>query len=482
MTPEAKRKLYESALIEYLMPRIYENGFGTAIPPYDPDQDFLTLNYFGVVTGEGALAYSRLADYDLMTQFIHPAIVRKKGVGVDDLRDKLIPTQTYQYTILSWAKQIALERTRPKSQDVVNQRTFMIVVHDGVPNENSLTEEIEMVRRWAKDNYEKVSPLVSAIDRDYKFTDGQGNNKPAWAEGVRGGAQNAPVFIEAYEVVTSGRAKWEDEGKRLRPLDDLQLRWTKESGDTPEGALTASLSEDFKTWMSSAKSAEVSLAAEYGGKPHTGQGVEVPMVFQRALTCDPKTFKAVLYVSLQQTDQLLGSRTVNYATAPNEVVAPLPTRCTLTYIVLFVVAALLAALLLALLAYYIYYRYFATHLKIEIPGTLSPIPLRRKGKLSFDAPLVPQQGLEALNLRLPSLLKQRLFYRGATIAIGSDGKQKAYWHDGGSDSILWLPVDREYIPAYWATLPHEPSFITIQFRQKGNPAEVSLSYPAGVSK
>lgn len=478
--PAAKKRNFDNALTEQLLPRLYDGGFGEAIPPFNPDQDYLTLNFFGVVTGSGGNAYDRLPDYNLLTDFIHSELLRGKNVSRKALAEHITPTQTYQYTILSWAKQLALYNSRPKSTGEVSHRTFLILVHDGISNENSVTEEIEMVRRWSKANFEEVWPVVNRIDNDYKFTDGSGGNKPAWTEKVddTSGGMHAPVFIEAYEVLSTRRANWEAEGRRLDPLDDISIRWTTESGDLPEGELKAVLGEEFTAWIGLADGAELSLSVEQDSQVTRGLAPSMPFVARGSLSCDPRPFNTALSATVKQTDELLGSRVVQY-TYPRVVAAPLPSRCTAVFRAARAAGVVLTLLLAAYFACLFYYRYYTTDIEIEIPGTMAPIRLERKGQPSVAVPVVPQRGLEALTLKLPGLFKQYLFHRGATVSLTPTAGEMIHWAEAGDERVIRLPLARDYVPAHWGRLPSKPSQVTVSYRKGRRQTVINLSYPSG---
>lgn len=482
VTPEAKRRVYEKALLEHLLPRLYQQGFSEVIPQYDPEHDWLTLQHFGIVTGDSNTAYSRLTNYDFLTDFIHPVFVRKKAVTPDNLRQDLISLQVYQYTILSWAKELALNQSRADSKDNISNRTFMILVHDGVPNENSLAQEVEMVRRWARPSYEKVFPLINSIDSKYRFTDGKGNNSPVWSEEVNDvtNQTSAPIFIEAYEVVSVAQANWEKIGKQITPLDNLEFRWTRESGDAPEGALSASLNGSFNEWIHSAENPEVSFRLEQAHQLPSSNSLEVPVIFEGALSCTPRTFNVAFNVSMQQTDELLGTRQINYI-YPRIVTAPPPWRCTLGFILFWGLVALVALIVITVGIYSLYYRFFNTHIEIELPGTIVPIHLKRRGQIAVDVPVVPQKEIEALSIKLPSLLKQRLFYRGATITLESKDGEPVRWSNNSDHSEIRLPLERQYVLAYWSKLPDKPSSIAVNYQQGNQRMDVLLSYPSALS-
>lgn len=477
----AKRAVFEKALNDRLIPGLYRNGFGAVVPPLDPQQDALTLHHFGVVTGDAVTAYTRLKEYDLSSDFIHTIRLRQGRIEAAALRELLPPSQTYNYTILAWAKQLALLRSNPTNPDEVSHRTFMIVVHDGLSNEGSPEGEAEAVRRHSPDNFRKVKPMVTAVDREYIFSDGQGHPGPAWADEVRGATGS--VFVEAYEVLSAADAAWTAEGLRLRPFEDLQLRWDEESGARPSGILSSELSDEFKKWMSEAAAADVSFGARADGEVTTGSASEVPVVFRGPLACEARPFEGTLRVTLRRADPLLGVRWLEYEHAQG-VSAPFPQSCTAAFYVKLVITVLLCLAAAALLAYYFYFRLRGSHLLIEIPGTLRPLRLPRRGRLDGTAPVLPQSGLEALSLKLPGQFRQSLFYRKASVTLSAEGAGESplAWAAADGPTHVDLPLAGGSVPAHWRQLPAAPITIKVSFRQGRQSSEVRLAYPRALTE
>lgn len=481
---EARRQLYEATLFEHLAQPLYRDGFAPAIPPYDPQQDYLTLQHFGVVTGDATTAYTRLAGHDLLTDFVHPIISREKGVEAGRLRERLRPSQTYQYTLLTWAKQLALHRSSPRDPNEPVHRTFIIMVHDGRPNEHSVMAEMEMVRRWSGDRYQTYARLVESVDLNYRFTDGRGKEGMAWSASFgdqpAGGGQQ--FFIEAYEVVSGARAGWEAQASGLRPLKDLKMRWVADSGDPPRGTLTATLSEEFNAWARSADDSEVSLAAGDEGELGSSPGLEVPVTLRGALTCQPPTFGTALRATLRRTDPLLGSRTVIY-THRQAVTGPQTLYCTRAFTAAAAALATVGALMLVGFAYVVYYRRRATHFELLIPGLRAPLRVPRAGRRPGSVMVVPQEGLEALSLRLPGRFKQWLLYRGAEVTLlDQAGECPLRWLGRDGPSRLRLPLEAGLVPAYWNRPPRDSSTITFNLRQGRKSADVALTYPRALAE
>lgn len=477
---EIKRKNYEKALFERLISNLYKEGFGPLIPPYDPKQDWLTVHQFGIVTGDATTAYRRLVDYDLLTQFIHPVFIRKKEIDPDYLKTNLIPAQTYRYTILSWAKQLSLENSQPQQPDDVSNRSFMILIHDGEPNENSLAEEVNMVRQWNRAGYEKALPVINSVNNNYRFTNGESNNEPAWSDKITAETNDSlPVFIEAYEIVSVNQAKWEFEGKQLKPLDSLEFQWIKESGNTPEGELTAVLNKEFETWLNSAEGADIGLSIEQDGKLLSKKGLEVPVSFNEPLSCGSLVLKTSLDINIQATDKLLGRRTINY-TYPATVSTPPLLLCTAGFYISGILILIVLAFIIAALTYFLYYRLYNTHLEIEIPGNLVPIQLKRQSQMFIAVSIIPRTDMEALTLKFPSLFKQYLFYRGAIVTIVSD-KGQIQWSNGSNSSVIKLPLAYEYVLANWIKLANEPSHVTLIYQQGRQITKIFFSYPRSIA-
>jgi hypothetical protein len=473
---ELKKAIYQKALLEILPQHLYSEGFGAEIPPYNLNEDYLTLHHFGVVTGGGASPDEIIKHYNLSTDFIHPSVVFRKGVSSDELKARLLPPTLYQYTLLSWAKQIALHESRPPRKDDIAHRVFIIFVHDGELNGPSVKEEIKAFER-DNQTFDQAYKLVQHIDSEYQFTDGRGGDRRAWVQELNAGESRGRVLIEAYEVISIARNRWEAAGREFRPVRDLKIIWAQDTGEAPEGVLSATLDEGFRSWADTAKGSEFSLAVEGGGRTIAGRGLNLPFISTGALSCDGRNFDATLNAALWQEDALLGRRMVNY-TYPQVVVAPPPTRCLVSFYVWWGVKLLLLVAVAAALAYYLYYRLYATPLAIEIPGTLVPIPLGRRGRVEAAAPVVPQSELEALTLKLPGAFKQYLFCRGATVSLECTDGAMVTWAGRDGDTQLRLPLARDYMHARWNKLPAEPSLITVKFRHGRQRMGVRLSYPS----
>lgn len=495
---KAKREAYNKALTETLPKLIYETGFGQAIPPLELQNDILTLLHFGVVSSGPIPAYMRLKDYDLTKDFIHTVTFRSLDISQSEFKRRAPPTQHYELTILSWAKQMALSVFNAKNSNAVNNRTFLIMISDGIANGGISAREIETAENFGNhSNVEQVKGLVNTIDREYLFTDGQGKDGRAFQEKLPN--DNHPLFfIEAYEVVSVAQAKWEAEAKALQPLNRLKIEWTKESGAAPEGVLVATIENDLLKQLGLTGDATgVMKLMREGSKNeaawYLGSHLKMPFSIQEALTCDSRNFDALLEIPITQTDGRLGTRNVNYVFRQS-ISAPPATSCTVMFFVWTGAKLLLLAAVLFAIVYLIYFRLYSTHLDIELPGLRAPIRLNRKSGTLGGTSISPKEELEALSLRLPNQLLQRIFYQKALVRLeanvdsvkeGKDkeGKDLVHWtNDSSSSSTLKLPSDLRNITASWQDIPKGPTKLTVIFKQGGQHSEVVLSYPKGISK
>ena len=481
---DSKKESYRRALLEVLPRHFYAEGFGGHIPPYDPAEDYLTLQYFGVVTGHLSVpaAYESLADDDLRTDFIHPVWSRRKGVEIDELKQHVLPPQTYFYTLLSWAKPLSLNSLSPAGDDPAH-RTFLIFVSDGEHNDHTPRAELDDFENKNK-SYEETRKLVAEIENAYSFTDGEGAPRRAGSEPV--GEGKSAIFVEAYEVVSNASAQWEAAAKALPRAGELRVRWTREGGAAPEGVLSASIDKRFVEWSKSAPRVEgsqlpppeLSLSVSDGAQAAEARGLELPFVSRGALTCGGRELKANVHASLWVVDRLLGRRRVDFVD-PQTVSAPPPAMCRVEFYAEWGGIVLLCALAALGAAYFIYYRYYTTPLAVTITGQMNSIHLSRRGHVVAPVPAVPQMKVRALTLELPGMFKQRLFCRGATVSLGSKGGGALHWKEQNGDPQLRLPLARRAMAAYWSDLSQEPSQITVNFKQGRQQMNVDLSYPGG---
>lgn len=478
----AKRAAYTTALTGNLPLLLYKSGFGDRIPPISPENDYLTVLQFGIVPSGSAPAYTRLKEYDLINDFIHKVTFRSANVGQKEFQSSVIPEHYYGLTVLSWARQIALSTLAARHSNAGSNRTFLIIISDGIANGGVPAAEISTVETFAnRTSVDRVKALVNEINRDYQFTNGMGQE--GWAFQDKIPDSDRPLFfIEAYEVVSVAQAKWETDAKGLRPLDRLEIEWTNESGVAPEGILIARSEKAFLNRLGVTTDSTGTLNTVPDGTDgaaswRLGSSLRKPFSVQGELSCESRSIDVFLRIPITQTDERLGLRTINYA-YQQSVFAPPPLRCTAVFAFQMGLAVLLIVLALAASAYYLYYRRWATHMYVEVPGALQSIGLHRKRSQGGWVHMTPQHGLEALSVILPSRLKQLLLYRGATITlVNQENEESLRWLDVEGDEELKLPFVQGSIPAYWRRPPQAPSTITVSFCQRHQHANLSLRYP-----
>jgi hypothetical protein len=476
--PSARAAL-RAAIEERLVPRLYRQGFGGAIPPYDPRQDFISLYHFGIVSQGPTPAYLRLRDYDFLTDFIHP-VLRDRRVTPEELAESAMPPNGYELTILSWARPLAVAAAGRGASERVSNRTFLISLHDGIPNNSSSRAEEADVQRWANPaNRRAAEEVIARVSRDYRFVGvDDGGEQAARAPAA------AHIFMEVVEIVPAAQDALEERAKSLDPFGRLSFSWTEEGGERPAGLLSAEMDADFLSWVRSAGGASGRVAAGAGDAEPAARDWDLspewtlPFVAEGPLDCEPRRYTVSVEVPVKSRDEILGARTLLY-TARREFETPAASRCTYAFVARRAGAAGLLLLLLAAAAYFVYFRFFSTHLHVELPGLAIPIRVARAGTVEGGTPISPREGLEAFTLRVPAGMLQRIFYRNASVSVEIKGGRSVSLAEGGAS--LSFPTSRESVDAYWDSVPDRPTRLTLTFEQGGRASHVSLSYPKGIS-
>ena len=466
------RTAYHKALTEILIKRLYEDGFGATIPPFDPNQDVLTLHHFGIVPIDSPIPYyAHLSEYDLLTDFIHPSFIRARHVSLDTLRGKLIPDQYYGLTALSWAKHMGLNASRATTLNELSQRTFLIVVHDGKFNENLLAEEVRTIRRWSNPrNYAEAEKILDHIGNKYNFTESERQEK------VHSDDQADAIFIEAFQVKLLSQMAWEGSATKIEPFDEIQLRWTGGSENESEGIIKAKLSSALLHWLSELQNpvGTLSLEGQVNTSPSAWDMKEAqtqPVAIPTAISCNPEQATALLNVVGAQSDELLGTRAVSY-TYDHRLVGEVPARCTIEYWAAILAVALAMTAGLAALIYFLIFRFIKTHLEIKLPGSSVPIRIKRSNSVPRQSSIVPRLNVPILTLRLPNKWVQRLFYNDARLVVeGVSG----YWDYSGADTLV-LPVPYRHVRALWREIPQTHAKLTLNFHHGNQQATAYISY------
>jgi len=482
VSPRTKREIFQRTLTQELIPRLYDAGFGEIVPPFSPDRDLLTLLHFGVVTGPSRDAYLRLHEYDLLEQTIHPSRVRARGVRREDLALWILPRDVYQFSFLSWVRQLALVRIQSVGGSFEANRTFLLVVHDGQPNDHTVLAEHRSIEQFSDErSYAQAEEAVAGIQKLYLLSNGKGGDEPAWSLPANERDRHYPIFLEAYEVVARGDGEREREAAGLRPFQALAFHWTGERGNRPEGVVEGELSGELRTWLAGFRGVESAVRVTGPGatadRGTPGPRFAVPVFWSGPAGCGPRSLNIGLDLKLWTEDPLLGNRTLLYTPTAQLAVSP-PRVCTVTF---WARAGALAGgvlLLTALLVYYLKHRLLTTRTRVWLPGQMSPLPVERRGSQAAQALVTPKPGLEALRLELPQTWRQALFTGGAVLTLSSDGPQ-ALWMEGqGASPQLRLPVSYRQVSARWEETPNSPTRLTLTFRQGRQSSDLTISYPS----
>lgn len=480
---------YRSVLRDTVVDRLFLEGFGENIPRFDSSSDLLSLVHFGIVKKDTTPAYMRLHKYSFLRDYVHNVFVRRTDLEPSELKSKIVPSEYYQLTILSWAKQIALWATRPRRSDQVAQRTFFVLIHDGISNEGSFSEEKNMVGRWGdSSDVRRMKGLIREIEDLYEFSDTEGTRQWAWQQKVwideRGIEE--PIFLEVYELVSRERKFWGLQSDQLNPFREVSLDWTKEEGSTPEIMITLHQDDKFLKWVVSGGKVEGYVNIRTHREQHRflweeSSVLEMPVILSTPLTCDTSFFHIALNLSVVQPDSLLGRRVVHYVYRQSRE-ASLPFRCSVISHLVRGLEFSLLIVFLVITVYVIYFRFYSTHFSIELPGSLRPLRVSRITLREKGTGVSPKQGLEALSLSLPNKLIQQLFYRNATISVSCDSKVNLFWDaQSGKSNTLILPEGKRHVTLYWSEIPKKPTKLQVTLRQGKTSSQVELSYPAGIT-
>jgi hypothetical protein len=482
VSPHTKREIFQRTLTQELIPRLYEGGFGEVVPAFSPDRDLLTLLHFGVVTGPSRDAYLRLREYDLLEQTIHPSRVRARGVRREDLARWILPRDVYQFSFLSWVPQLALVRLQSTGGSFEANRTFLLVAHDGQPNDHTVQAEHRSIAQFSDEgSYSQVKEAVAGIQRLYLLSDGKGGDEPAWSLPASKQDRRYPIFVDAYEVKARADRRREKAAAGLRPFRALGFHWRRERGNRPQGVVVGELSGDLRTWLAGFKGVESALRVTGPGatadRGTPDPRFAVPVFWSGPAGCGPRSLSVGLDLKLRTEDPLLGNRTLLY-TPVSQLAVPSPRVCAVSFWAK--AGALVGSifLLAALLFYYLKHRLFTTRTRVWLPGQMSPLQIERRGSQTAQALVTPKPGLEALRLELPQSWRQALFTGSAVLTLRSDGP-RALWMDGqGTTPQLRLPASHRQISAFWEEIPSSPARLTLTFCHGRQSSDLTISYPS----
>jgi hypothetical protein len=483
VSPRTKREIFQRTLTQELIPRLYEGGFGEVVPALSPDKDLLTLLHFGVVTGPSRDAYLRLHEYNLLEQTIHPSHVRTRGVRREDLARWILPRDVYQFSFLSWVPQLALVRLQSVGGSFEAHRTFLLVVHDGQPNDHTVLAEHRSIEQFSDErSYAQAEEAVASIQKLYLLSNGRGGAEPAWSLPASERDRRYPIFVEAYEVVARADAELERGAAGLRPFQSLAFQWTRETGDQPQGVMEGELSGELRSWLADFQGVESALRITGPGatadrRTPPGPRFDLPIFWSGPAGCGTRSLSVGLDLKLRTEDPLLGSRTLFYTPATHLAVPP-PRICTVIFWAR--AGALVGGVLLfaTLLFYYLKHRLFTTRTRVWLPGQMKPLPVERRGSQAAQALVTPKPGLEALRLELPQTWWQALFTGGAVLTLSSAGPRALWMAGQDATPQLRLPASHRQVSARWEETPNTPTRITLTFRHGRQSSNLTISYPS----
>jgi hypothetical protein len=439
--------------VSLLLPKLlFESGLGP-LPPYDPARDLLTVFHFGIVTGSPAEAADNLSRYDFHRDFIHTVFLAKSGVRPRALIAATSSPEVYRLTVLSWAKALALWMARPtgRARRIAN-RTFLIVVTDGLNNDALPSAELELVeRRAARDSVAFATGVVKRINSEYRFTDGRG--LPGWAFQVGLPATHPSLYIEAYEVVSAGAEQELYPAALEAPFRHLRLVRTSCRGGL---VLRGAFESDYYSWFRSHGYDLLTIAADTScAQVSLSSARTADLLLPASTSCAPRKINVELSSVVEMPDELLGTRLLRYSDRAT-LDAPSPLLCTvLGYALL---AAVVCGSGLALTAVYgfIKLRFLGTNIILAVSGVV-PIMVQRHGSMEWQSSAARAFGRMG-TLVLPARWQRLLFYRRAVLAA-----EGAVWDTSGSKQLAIAAVRGRTANLCW-TRP-APESLVLHFRQ-----------------
>lgn len=486
---------YKEVLMEHLPVYLYGNGFGTSIPRFNPEEDLLSIFYFGIVPQGYDRPYRYLANYDILRDFARARMIRQKGISQERLSEIIWPGEFFKLTILAWAKPLALARLLRRSNfSDVSNRVFLIMIHNGILNESTIREEITMVENWGNQvRLPEVKKAIDFISDNYMFSDCKG--KSTWAWNKRFTANNEPIFLEAYQIVSKTQEEWKSNLEKFKNEDIAQLdfKWTKESGNKPEGYLQVKVDEQFFKFIDNLNdTASLTFTHKDYKKVQSLEfkpGLKLPVIFSAPLACQPMRCQTQLDIPITQQDNLLGTRTLYYHYR-GSVETPLPFHCSFISVVNRVGIVLAILIFLFACLWFYYYRFYTFSIKVRFPGLSFPIHVKRNKDTAGGTPVHPKPGMPAFSIRLHNRFIQFVILRKAKISLDhrekdskkEDSKNNLYWVNNGKKlEVIKLPVKKRKINIWWEKIPTKPTGLTINISKNKHNSKIRLNFPKGIS-
>jgi hypothetical protein len=463
-----KTRLYFHLVREVLPERLFQGGMGT-IPPYDPQQDTVTIFLFGLLDkGSGPVTYE-LASQDFLTDYIHPIVSDRKNVSEIELRNISWPKVYYRYTMMAWSRQLGLWTALTSKSGPYN-RTFLILATDGIPNEGT-EEEIRHVRLFGGPKAQDASKIVNRIDAAYRFMNGHGDQP--YLERVGHGEQS--FFLEASEVFPSSYLEWQHWADGVTAL--LPSRWSLSDRlqHWQSAEVTASWSTDFSSRLRSAETTAVTLSDPRGSLQVPVSLSSSPFSVFIPSGCGIQSTPIRFSTEIHLHDELMTGILADLVGEENlPVTASL--RCAIPGWLLLAACLVSLAVLIAATIYWLRLRFFTTHIFVRIPGQ-TVLRLRRSGQTaSFAANLSPLPGETVAEVLLPNSFCRLVFYRGATLSlVNGDIAQQIDLrrHKDRRIEFVWPRVSTTSVLQITFTQQNQSAIVEIEFwRNAGMRAEI----------
>jgi hypothetical protein len=453
---------------------LFEHGFGEPVPLFRPDQDLLTLLDFGIVEGSDAsTAYRRLANYDVLTQLVHPVWVRRSNVSQEELERAIHPSTHYRLTLMNWVTQLALYSARADSGRSPAERTFLIKVQDGNPNQGTLGGEIDLVKAWGrKGAYDEVERRVLQIASGYSL-------KNVLTLPVRAADGGEPIFLSVDEVLSTDQEAWRGALRKVDPFTPVRWLWSDESSSGGEGQLQLEVGEELSRLLQEAGATidvrAPSLQGHAFWKQDHGRSVTVAVKSTTALTCAATPVEIVLDASPRRTDGILGTTVYDYqVTIP--FMAPPPGRCEAPRVAGRWALYLLIAGTAFLAIFVLVFRRFKTLVRVKLPGKGKLVKLRWDGPVLHRAALTVNPGSQFVRFHLPAYLVQALVYRHAVLTVRGAAAEELEWNHPDGGGTVRLPIAARTVSLLWKEKAREADWAEVIFDIGSRRTSVQLGH------
>jgi len=443
---KAKTDAYRKAL-GAAVERLFSTGFGPVVPPIDRQQDFVSVYTFGIVPNDASgFAYQHLRGRNLF-DLVQQRLSWMRHASSEDVARAVKPERFHALTLMVWAPHLALHAAQAPDNATHAQRTYQIVVSDGLGNQGSLEAEEELIRRWATgDSVERAAQAVAAIQRQYRVRDGADRWRKTF------GPPLTPLYLEAAEVEVRDIVDLTVAGAAVNPFGKIDFSWDREHDGNSSGTVTAIASSRMRALLTKLHSKSwrmrIDGAMTGSGEHPTLNGPLIASAMRRGRSpCQAETLRYELEGVAAYRDALFGLRTLRLS-AYGSLPTPLPARCTVAFLAgrAGAGAGVLAAI--TTLVWFVYYSRFSTHIAVFEPASTIGTRLRWDQVVRKNARLIPHEaGRPALILSFKTnSLVRMLFYRQARATLITEPPGILQWPNG--DETVRVS-DYEQLIARW---------------------------------